>query len=296
MDNCSYFIKDKAIFGSYPTQDSVNELELEGVKYFVDLTDENDTKIIPYSTKFNYIKYPIKDNYVPDVWQKFAKFIIEISKIIRELKEDEKLYLHCRGGHGRSGVVVASILCYLFKIGSEESLKYTSKCHNNRTTMRDKWRKIGSPQTNLQKNFVYKFFSPIKIYHTHKNSMISAFSLISPHKITVENINFDNCQEAIEYFIFDYYEKSENIETEKIKIDIIEIIDNLNKKNVNIIKKIIKNVLEHKIKQHDILLDNLMNSGLRNIIYIYGKDHYLYNGNIIGEVYMKIRNYYYEIF
>lgn len=290
MDNCSYFIKDKAIFGSYPTQESVNELELEGVKYFVDLTDENDTKIIPYSTKFNYIKYPIRDNYVPEIWSKFAKFILKITKIIRELKEGEKLYLHCRGGHGRSGVVVASILCYLFKIDSEESLKYTSKCHNNRMTMRDKWRKIGSPQTNLQKNFVHKFFAPIKIYHTHKNSMLSGFSLISPHEIIIQNINFSNSQEAIEYFIYEYFEKNFS-ESEN---DIIKIINIINNKNSNTIKKIIKNILEHKIKQHPIIYENMMNLGLKNIIYIYGKDHSLYNSNIIGEIYVKIRQTYYE--
>ena len=291
MDNCSYFIKNKAMFGSYPTQESVNELEKEGIKYFVDLTDENDTKIIPYSTKFNCIKFPIKDNHIPEVWKKFAKFILELSKIIRDLKDDEKLYLHCRGGHGRSGVVVASILCCLFNISSEDSIKYTSKCHNNRTNMRDKWRKIGSPQTDLQKKFIYKFFNSIKIYHTHNNSMTSGFSLLSPHKIVVENMTFNNSHEAIQYLIFKYYENENENET-----DLIKIIYILNIKNINILKRIIRNVLEQKIKQHNILLDNLLNSGLRNIMYIYGKEHPLYNHNIIGEVYMKIRNNYYEYY
>ena len=46
MDYCSYFIKDKAIFGSFPTQESVYELENEGVKYFVDLTDNDKEKKI----------------------------------------------------------------------------------------------------------------------------------------------------------------------------------------------------------------------------------------------------------
>ena len=37
---CSYFIKDKCLFGSYPNAHRVNELENEGVKYFIDLTTE----------------------------------------------------------------------------------------------------------------------------------------------------------------------------------------------------------------------------------------------------------------
>ena len=33
MDRSSYFIKDKALFGSYPTQSAIQELENEGVRY-----------------------------------------------------------------------------------------------------------------------------------------------------------------------------------------------------------------------------------------------------------------------
>ena len=39
MDNSSYFIKNRSLFGSFPTQESVQELEEHGVRYFVDLTD-----------------------------------------------------------------------------------------------------------------------------------------------------------------------------------------------------------------------------------------------------------------
>ena len=39
MDNASFFIKNRALFGSFPTQESVEELEKNGVKYFINLTD-----------------------------------------------------------------------------------------------------------------------------------------------------------------------------------------------------------------------------------------------------------------
>ena len=35
MNNISYFIENKAFFGSFPTQENVQELEYNGVKYFV---------------------------------------------------------------------------------------------------------------------------------------------------------------------------------------------------------------------------------------------------------------------
>ena len=50
MNYCSYFIKDKCMFGSFPTQESVNELEHEGVRYFIDLTynEKENKKKFPY--------------------------------------------------------------------------------------------------------------------------------------------------------------------------------------------------------------------------------------------------------
>ena len=38
MNKCSFFIKNKALFGSYPNPEQVNELQSIGVKYFVNLT------------------------------------------------------------------------------------------------------------------------------------------------------------------------------------------------------------------------------------------------------------------
>ena len=50
MDKCSYFLKDKAIFGSYPTQENVYDLEKKGVKYFINLTYTDEKLIIEYNT------------------------------------------------------------------------------------------------------------------------------------------------------------------------------------------------------------------------------------------------------
>ena len=50
MDNCSFFIKNNALFGGFPTQENVDELEKNGVRYFVNLTEKNEPKINPYKT------------------------------------------------------------------------------------------------------------------------------------------------------------------------------------------------------------------------------------------------------
>lgn len=161
MDTCSYFIKDKALFGSYPSDVSVKELEDNGVRYFVNLTYDDEDKIKQYHTNYQIITYNIKDRSVPHDLLTFTQFISHLADIIKQLKISEKIYIHCKGGHGRSGLVVACLICYIFKLSPYEALNYTSKCHSNRSVMRDKWRKIGAPQTHLQKKFVHQLFRPI---------------------------------------------------------------------------------------------------------------------------------------
>lgn len=193
MNQCSYFIKDKAMFGCFPTQQSIEELEQEGVKFFLDLTYPEETKITPYTTKYTYINYPIHDRTVPDDIPSFCRLIVKISNVITKLKKNDRLYVHCRAGHGRSGVVVASILCYIFKLSPYDALLYTTKCHNNRSVMKDKWRRIGSPQTYQQKKFIYKLFHPININKIYKPNIYC-------YKIYIKDNIFDHIFYAYNYY------------------------------------------------------------------------------------------------
>ena len=172
MDTCSYFIKDKALFGSYPSDTSVKELEDHGVRFFVNLTYDDEDKIKTYHTDYQIITHSIKDRSVPHDLLSFTTFIIHLSDIIKQLKINEKVYIHCKGGHGRSGLVVACLICYIFKLSPYEALNYTSKCHNNRSVMREKWRKIGAPQTHLQKKFVHQLFRPINYARMFRGNFV----------------------------------------------------------------------------------------------------------------------------
>jgi len=162
MDRSSYFIKDKALFGTYPIQKSVKELEAHGVRYFIDLTDTNEKGIVPYTTKYEYMKYPIKDMTAPKNYKKFEEFICKVSKIIKNLKPNTSIYVHCRGGHGRAGVVVACLYIYMLNMSPDKALELTAKAHNERKVMKDKWRIMGSPQTKKQKLFVHNFFTKLQ--------------------------------------------------------------------------------------------------------------------------------------
>tara|TARA_Y100000389_G_scaffold190797_1_gene216054 strand:+ start:2343 stop:3218 length:876 start_codon:yes stop_codon:yes gene_type:complete len=168
MDTCSYFIEDKALFGSYPNSANVyNELVDCGVKYFIDLTTNKEKLNLNLYKRDNYISYEIKDRYIPQNIYNFVIFIHKLSKIIKSLKDDEKIYIHCKGGHGRCGIIVSCLLCYIFNHTSTKALELTNMYHNNRKVMNEKWRQIGSPQTDKQKEFVHRLFKPIYLDKIH---------------------------------------------------------------------------------------------------------------------------------
>lgn len=263
MNYCSYFIEDKALFGSYPTQDIVNELENNNVKYFVNLTYNDEKKIILYKTKYNYIHYPIKDRKHPDDYINFSIFIIKLCNIISRLKNQEKLFLHCKGGHSRSGLVVSCILCYMYNITPSESLQKTSIYHKQRPILKDKWKKINTTLTVNQIKFLYKFFEPLYFYKKYKTGLNLGFSNLSPHDVKIYDNEkytvYNNAEEAINFL-----KKNEN-------------------NDVNIIYY---KILTLKIDQHPNIKNNLLNTGLRPIIE-------KYTDNTLGLCLCKIR---YEFF
>ena len=307
MNNCSFFIKDKALFGSSPSQESVEELEENGVKYFIDLTtceEKEQNKVITYTTKYNYVNYPIIDRHIPTDWRSYASFIIKISKIIKSLRNDDKLYINCRAGLGRSGVVVSSILCYLFNLTPDESLQYTTKCLGNRKKLKEKWRKIGSPQTYTQKKFIQKFFYPLNFYRTYKHSSTFGFSNYSLHPVNVVKIGIFPTAEAA----FQAYKNLDDKEYVKTQLESksaimskyygskIYLCENWDEKKVEIMEKII----ELKFEQHEDIKENLIDTGLRPIVEHTKDDNFWGDGgdgtgkNILGKILMKIRNTYYE--
>lgn len=307
MNNCSFFIKDKALFGSSPSQKSVEELEENGVKYFIDLTtpeEKEQNKVKFYITKYNYINYPIIDRHIPTDWRNYASFIIKICKIIKTLRNNDKLYINCRAGLGRSGVVVSSILCYLFNLTPDESLQYTTKCLGNRVKLKEKWRKIGSPQTYTQKNFIHKFFYSLNFYRSYKHSSSFGFSNYSIHSIKIDGIGVFPTVEAA----FQAHKNINDKEYVQKQIDSKSVImskylgnkivtnDDWEEKKVEIMEKI----LELKFEQHECIRENLLNTGLRQIVEHTKDDTFWGDGgdgtgkNMLGKILMKIRNKYYE--
>jgi ribA/ribD-fused uncharacterized protein len=322
MDTSSYFIKNRCLFGSYPKQEAVDELEENGVRYFIDLTMKNESLTTPYTTKYNYINYPIVDKKVPSNWRDFAKFILSLEVIIKNLgkvnsfdlaesgaeisrqsclsKElcseisqrscsssgaeisqrscssreqsseiEEKMYIHCKGGHGRSGVVVASILCQMGGISPQKSLELTRKYHSRRKVMREKWREIGSPQTSVQKTFVYKFFEPFYFYRAYKTGNTIGMSNFSEHKVETKLGIFPSSEAAFQAFKDPENEEYVNNQKEAKTPVISKYMGrkcNLREDWSKVKDEIMLNVVRLKFEQNKDIRENLLNTGLRILI------------------------------
>lgn len=164
MNQASFFIEKKALFGGYPNLNQVKELKQIGVTWFIDLTNKNEKNIRSYSHLVeNWLNYPIKDGNIPENKKNFLIFLLLIQIIIENLKPGEKIYLHCRGGHGRSTLVIACFLSMVLKVPPNEGLKLAKEYHALRPNLKIKWLKEW-PLNLKQRKFVELFFSSLYLY------------------------------------------------------------------------------------------------------------------------------------
>lgn len=164
----SFFYKDIGMFGSYPSRQKIKRLYSLGVRIMIDLTMPDDLILERYSSRnckvyFNIdcFSFPIKDKSIPENSALFCKFILWIISL---LNSGQKLYIHCRGGHGRSGLVVTCILCKMFNLHPRIAFQIMRDSHDQRINLREKWKYV-HPMNGDQKNFVYNLFRTTELMY-----------------------------------------------------------------------------------------------------------------------------------
>ena len=161
----------------------------------VNLTMDNEEVIggnVSYKIPKNkYIHYGIKDNDIPICPISYCSFI---SKLYNLYNNDKKVYIHCRGGHGRSGMVSTSLI---LKINKEKNIKDAIEdvnlSHINRVILRDKWKNKQTPFNYNQYSFLLKI---------HKNIYINMNNKYYSWLIFNETLKYDN---KIFYNIYDLF-------------------------------------------------------------------------------------------
>ena len=176
----------------------------------------------------------------------------------------------------------------------KDSLERTRECHSKRPTMKDKWRKIGSPQNTVQKDFVRKFFEPFR--YDKDIGLENGFDNHSNYKVFIENRGtFDNAYRALydyKYGVVLYGLKS--ITEEKVIIQKF----NWDEKKLEYMTIILHN----KLEQNETVRTNLMSTCLRPLIKIssdqyWGNKHDDTGKNNHGKLLMKLRDdYFFKLF
>lgn len=278
MDFCTYFYKDIGLFGGYPLQDQVNELIKEGVAIFLDLTTPED-KLPRYTTSNSsiYINYPIPDGSTP------SKSILKLLLLIRDyILENRRIYIHCKGGHGRSGMVAAGLLCLLNDISPYDSIKHITESHRSRKNLKSKWLTKLCPHQRNQQQWIYGNFG--KTIITHYNDY-NIFNLFNTNEIIIKGKTFDKIAQLFLFFA--------NINTDESDFQIS--LKNIRKRySVNYLNFIMHKAYSCLIKSDTKLQDLLIATGLKKIYYICEDDNYWgFNKNIgnnyIGKILEVIR-------
>ena len=123
------------------------------------------TKILKTKmTKIEWQNYCIKQDMLAknDREEYFKNNKMSKAIVNKILELDGVIYIACKGGHGRSGMIAACIIGRKQNLSSEDALNLIN---NEWMTQRDmsylspKIIKLGSPQTRVQKNIVRKFLS-----------------------------------------------------------------------------------------------------------------------------------------
>jgi hypothetical protein len=148
------FLAGEHPFGEDPldAQDRFAALRAAGIDFFLDLTEIGERpayqRLLHRSAR--YVRFPIVDCGVPVQDEQMR----QIQAAIRAaLAEDRTLYIHCRAGIGRTGLVVG---CYLADDGlrGDAALKKLNKLwrHSGRSMT---WPAL--PQTDEQANYIRRW-------------------------------------------------------------------------------------------------------------------------------------------
>ena len=157
---------------------------------------------------------------------------------------------------------------YMYDLSSEEAIRLTNKYHNNRTIMRDKWRKIGSPQTDKQKEFVTRMFKPVFINGITVKNSFYFLSNNSRHSVVYNGTVYKNTN--ICYYANTYPEKARELmccanfhDFNRIVNTIENTCDNKDKR-----EELLTNVLSYKLQTYNDVYGVLKKTFLRPITYV----------------------------
>jgi len=151
----SSLLNGRLVFGKYPTTEELAIIEGSGYTHIVNLCPDEEITWDPYVSVLPVINYPFYDGvkqYPAFGWETFPEIIDTIVALVKT--KGNKVYVHCKGGHGRGALFCAIVYGKIKNIGGDAAIAAVHSAHQKRTVMKERWRKLGAPQRNKQKTII----------------------------------------------------------------------------------------------------------------------------------------------
>ena len=162
--------------GEYPgdkngqkAEEKIKHMLHFGVRHFVDLTEEGELK--PYNHLLpkdaTYARFPIKDCGAPESVGDVHRLLVHI----RELqKMDGYTYLHCWGGVGRTGTIIA---CHFAQNMENPQLEKVLEILRRHFADMPKSACRRTPETQEQIDFIARFINSSEEYRQNKSARVT---------------------------------------------------------------------------------------------------------------------------
>ena len=164
IDQAYVFLNANIICGEYPgckePEKTRRRLPLFtdfGITDFIDLTEEGE--LTPYAGDLpagvRHHRFPIEDVRNPECCEDVIPVMQTIDGI---LDRGGKVYIHCMGGIGRTGLIAACYACWHKRIDGNEALQLVAESFKDNPKSLSR----SSPETEEQREFVCKFADFLK--------------------------------------------------------------------------------------------------------------------------------------
>lgn len=174
----SYEVRANGIIyaGEYPGDKSdelarqkIEQMHHFGIRHFIDLTEEGELRpyshLLPAGT--TYTRFPIADCGAPKSIESVQRLLLRIEEL---KKMDGYVYVHCWGGVGRTGTIVA---CYLSQNWGEPDLNHTLEVLRRNFSEMPKSAYKKTPETKEQIDFIKQFINTTTGYKDEKAKRVT---------------------------------------------------------------------------------------------------------------------------
>lgn len=157
--NSNWLIPDYLCIGMSPNAEDVRELQIAGVTTFVCLQQEeaHDFRAGNSYTRHaggfpaKFILFEIVDMDIPEDAAELQGLVFMLKDCI---SRGECVFVHCYGGHGRTGTVVIPLVAALYNVSSVEAREYVTECTRLHRRADGGRRNISMPETGDQRRMV----------------------------------------------------------------------------------------------------------------------------------------------